>query len=153
MEPRVLITYHDNNTYEDFMRSSQTSLGHFKRVNAEAGTIVVLMNLFSKTIFAICMLANWEGTTSPCRLRHFLDADLYGDNYKKYNKYEICVGSIRILKKPMSFDEIKMLVGGSDSVKWTNMWKKSNNSYVAPFATEGDKETVKRFEILAKSLL
>lgn len=152
MESRVLITYHNNQTFDDFMASSRNSLGHYKRVNAKAGTILVLMNLSAKNIFAICTLGNWEGTTSPCRLRHFLDADLYGDEYTKYNKYEICVESIRLLKKPLSFDEIKVLVGGSDSVKWTNMWKKSNNSYVSPFAGE-DKETVKRFEILMKSLL
>lgn len=153
MDSRVLITYHNNRTFDDFMASSRTSLGHYQRVNAEAGTIIVLANLTTGTVFGICTLANWEGTLKPCRPHSSFDAQIYGEGYTAYNKYKLRIKNLRILKEPVSFAQIKVLVGGSDSVRQTNIWKGTQLNYARPFVTGDDKAPVERFNIWAKSLL
>lgn len=145
--------HHNNRTFNDFMESPRTSIGHLQRVNAEAGTIVVLVNLDTQTVFGICTLANWEGTLKPCRAHSSLDAELYGEGYTAYNKYKIRIKNLRILKEPLTFSQIKVLVGGDDSVRQTNIWKSTRINYARPFVTGDDKAPVERFNIWAKSLL
>jgi hypothetical protein len=70
-----------------------------------------------------------------------------------YNKYKLRIKNLRILKEPVSFAQIKVLVGGSDSVRQTNIWKGTQLNYARPFVTGDDKAPVERFNIWAKSLL
>jgi hypothetical protein len=155
MENEVKITYFDNTSFRDFIASPMNSLGYYNRISAASGTIIVLVNLDTQSIFGVCMLSNWEGTRTPCRQRHFLDADVYGEEYRRYNKYEICIENLRILKKPLTFEEVRLIVGGPVDSGLTNMWKKRNTNYAKPFVKNViDSEAIElRYKLWAKSLL
>ena len=154
MQPSVNIVYFNNLTLEEFLASPRSHMGHRQQLKASpSGTIVVMVNLDTRSVVGVCTLTNWEGTDSPCRAHHALDADVYHVDHKSYNKYEIRIENLRMLKTPLTFDEIKMLVGGNDLMKHTNMWKGHMCNYASPFVTGDDQTPIERYKMWAKSLL
>jgi len=149
----VVIDYFDDMSLAEFKKSTMTNLSHRVKVNADAGTIVVLVNLTTKAVVGVSMLDNWSENNSPCRLHSFLDEDTYDGDYKAYNKYDIRIKNLRWLMNPITFDEIRVLVGGSADYKGhTNMWKGFHSNFANVFTKSDDQTPVERYKIWAKSL-
>jgi hypothetical protein len=160
MEPSIIITHFNEVTFKEFMSSTRSTLGHRKRlVSFPAGTIVVMVLLADKKtgapggVVAVCTLANWEESKSPCRERHYLDPDVYGGSNMKYNKYEMKIENLRILKNLVTFEEIKMLVGGGPDHGMTNMWTNNQYTYIRAFVKGEDQTPLQRYRLWVKSLL
>ena len=154
MQPCIIVTHFNETTFKEYMLSPRTRLGHRQRVvSYPAGTIVVLVNNETACIIGVCALANWEDSSSPCREKHHLDADVYGGDNKKYDKYEIKIENLRILKNAVTFDEVKMLVGAGPHHGNTNLWKKSHLTYRGAFVHGEDQTPLERYKIWVKSLL
>lgn len=136
------------------MKSPRTALGHRQRTACTAGTVVVMVNLDTKHVVGACTLRNWEWSSSPCRLRHGLDPEVYGLEYAAYNTYEIGIDNLRILQRPVALDNIRILVGGAQEFKGqTNMWKGFHRNYAVPFVTGDDTSSIERYKIWAESLI
>jgi len=150
----VAVSYFTKKSREDFLGSLRTSLGKKDRLKLGAGTIIVLSSYDEKIVWGVCTLENWSGTDSPCREHHPLDEDVYSKEFAACNKYEICISNLRILKKPVTFDDVRILVGGAaDFNAPNNMWKGFQCQYANTFITGSDKSCVTRFNIWAQSLL
>jgi hypothetical protein len=150
----VVVSYFTKKSREEFLSSSRYKLGKKDRCNLSAGTIVVLSSFDEKIIWGVCVLANWEGTDSPCREHHLLDEDIYSRDFANYNKYDICIDNLRILKNPVSYDNIRILVGGTNGITSpNNMWKGFQCQFAPTFCSGEDKMSVVRFNIWAHSLL
>jgi hypothetical protein len=108
-------------------------------------------------VFAVCNAKNWSDTNSSCRPHHLLDTETYTGKYSKFSKYEICIENLRFLKNPVSFADIRTLVGGTDvEVSSTNMWKDFHNLcrvFVGRMDAREYETIVLRYCIWAKSLL
>lgn len=150
----VVVSYFNKKSREEFLSSSRYKLGKKNRCNLPAGTVVVLSSLDEKTVWGVCRLANWEGTDSPCREHHLLDEEVYSREFAAYNKYDIHIDNLHILKNPVSYDNIRILVGGtSGNTGPNNMWKGGNCQFAETFCGGEDKMPVLRFNIWAQSLL
>lgn len=136
------------------MASTKGKLGKKDRCNLESGTIIILSSLDERVVWGVCTLANWDTTKSPCREHHLLDQDIYSKEFAACNKYEINIDNLRILKNPISYDDIRILVGGPAGITGpNNMWKGFQCQYAPTFVTGEDKTCVARFNIWARSLL
>ena len=146
----VIVSYFKKETREQFLQSLQTKLGKRNRLKkSPAGTIVVLSSSDEKIVWGVCTLANWTNTEGPCRERHLLDEEVYSKDFAQYNKYDICISNLRILKNPVSYDDIRILVGGAaDSKCNNNMWKGCQIEYASTFISDPDKSCVTRFRPL-----
>ena len=150
----VVISYFSKKTREEFLISSKEKLGKKDRTNLTAGTTVILSSLDEKVVWGVCTLANWDGTGSPCREHHLLDQDTYSKEFAAYNKYDICISNLHILKNPISYDNIRVLVGAPEGKTGaSNMWKGSNTNFASIFFKGDDNSCVARFRIWARSLL
>jgi hypothetical protein len=151
----VAVSWFNNETADQFLKSSMSKLSLAKRSKKfPAGTTVILSNKEDKVVFGVATLANWEGTGSPCREHHLLDPDIYSREYAQYNKYELSISNLRILKNPVSYDDIRILVSAPLVFTGpTNMWKGSNASFASSFIAGDDQSCVTRFNIWARSLL
>lgn len=148
----VVITFFNKDSREQFLKGSRTYLGNIRKTpSCPAGTIVVLCDFTAKEAWGVCTLKNWDGATSPCREHHLLDEDVYSGSLTTYNKYEMRIDALRILNTPLSFDEIRVLVGGSDEKKAGNMWCGFHSNFLRPFG--GDPACSTRYALWAKSLI
>jgi len=135
------------------MNGDKTKLGSDQKTSVKAGTIVVLVDGDAKEVFGVCILKNLEGDKPYC-LHHPLDIDTYFGETAKYNTYDIGITDLRILKFPQSFENVRLLVGGSDKYRGsTNMWKRSNAKNAHPFITGDDQSTVVNYCRWAESLV
>jgi hypothetical protein len=152
----VAIAYFSNSSLAEFMASPKIHLGHRHKCNLNAGTIIVLINLDKREVIAACTLENWEGTDSPCRPHNFLDADLYMSDprARAYNKYDIKISDLRILKNPVTLETVRFLIGGAADYKGhTNLWKGHICNYAAPFLEGDDQAPLDKYIIWARSLV
>ena len=150
----VAIAYFNNSSWAEFMASPKIHLGHRMKVNLTAGTVMVLVNLDKRAVIASCILDNWEETGSPCRTHNFLDADTYSADFRAYNKYDIKISDLRILKNPVTLETVRFLIGGAADYKGhTNLWKGHICNYAAPFMEGDDQEPVTKYIIWARSLV
>lgn len=150
----VVVCYHTKESREEFLRGLMNKLGKKDKTNLPAGTTVVLSSLDEHVVWGVCTLTNWEGTNSPCREHHLLDEDTYSTKFAACNKYDICISNLRILKNPVTFDDIRILVGGEEGFnKSTNMWKGFHCQFAEAFIPGEDKSCVTRYNIWARSLL
>jgi len=150
----VAVSYFSKKSREEFMASTKGKLGKKDRCNLESGTIIILSSLDERVVWGVCTLANWDTTKSPCREHHLLDQDIYSKEFAACNKYEINIDNLRILKNPISYDDIRILVGGPAGITGpNNMWKGFQCQYAPTFVTGEDKTCVARFNIWARSLL
>jgi hypothetical protein len=148
----TVVTYFNTVTQAEWMKGNMEHLNNEFRTKYPAGTIVILANYETKLVFGICVLANWEGSESPCRKHHLLDQDTYTGENSKYNNIEINIADLRLLKKPMAFADICVLVGGDPlSKKTTNMWKGWQKNFSSVFGAE--EAVLKRYRLWAQSLL
>lgn len=150
----VAVSYFSKKSREEFLASTKGKLGKKDRCNLDAGTIVILSSLDERVVWGVCTLANWDGTESPYREHHLLDQDIYSKEFAACNKYEINIDNLRILKNPISYDDIRILVGGPAGMTGpNNMWKGFQCQFAPTFVTGEDKGPVERFNIWARSLL
>ena len=150
----VAVSYFSKKSREEVLASARDKLGKKDRCNLDAGTIIILSSLDERVVWGVCTLANWDGTESPCREHHLLDQDIYSKEFAACNKYEININNLRILKNPISYDDIRILVGGPAGITGpNNMWKGFHCQYAPTFVTGEDKACVARFNIWAHSLL
>jgi len=148
----VVIAYFTTETLSEWLQGDKKHLNDRVRTFYKAGTIVVLANLSTKAVVGVCMLADWSEKESPCREHHLLDNDTYAGDNAKYNRYEICISNLRLLKNPLPFDDIRTLVGGDPkSKKCNNMWRGFQGNFVKAFGA--DDAVVHRYKMLAQSLL
>jgi hypothetical protein len=147
---RIVVSFFTQQSKNQFMNSSRAYLGSLRRTRCPAGTIVVLCDLTEKEAWGVCTLKDWNGTTSPCREHHLLDDDIYSGGLAKYNKYDICIDTLRVLKNPVKFEEIRTLVGGTEN-KAGNMWRGFHSSFLPPFG--GDALSIQRYSLWASSLV
>jgi hypothetical protein len=148
----VVISFFNKDSREQFLRGPRTHLGSRLRTpSCKAGTIVILCDLTAQEAWGACTLKNWEGSTSPCREHHLLDEDVYSGALSKYNKYENCIDTLRILRNPIPFEDIRVLVGGADDKKTGNMWRGFHSSFMPPIG--GDSLSIKRYILWANSLI
>ena len=147
----VVNAYFTTETLDQWLRGDKTHLNNYVRTKYRAGTIVVLVNLTTKSVIGVCILANWDNTNSPCREHHLLDNDTYEGKNAKYNRYEICISDLRLLKAPVSFEKVRILVDGdANSKQRNNMWHGFQGNFVKPFGNNG---AVIRYKIWAHSLV
>lgn len=150
----VVVSYFNKKTRDEFLMSPRNALGKRNRCNFAAGTIIILSSLDEKVIWGVCSLKDWDGTNSPCREHHVLEQDIYSKEFAMYNKYDICISELRIFKNPVSYDDVRILVGGPEiTVGPNNMWKGNNAQFAQAFIAGDDKSCVTRFKIWAQSLL
>lgn len=152
----VAISYFCDSSFVEFMASSKNHLGHRQNLKLPAGTIIVLVNLDTRAVIGACTLDNWEGTSSPCRPHNFLDPDLYisDPRARAYNKYDIKISDLRILKNPVTLDTVRFLVGGDvTSKRCNNLWKGHICNYATPFLEGEDQTPVTKYIIWARSLV
>jgi hypothetical protein len=150
----VAVSYFNKKTREEFLASARYKLGKKDRCNLEAETVIVLSSLDERVVWGVCTLANWDGTDSPCREHHLLDQDIYSKEFAVCNKYEIHIKNLHVLKNPVSYDDIRILVGGpSGRTQANNMWQGFQCQFAPTFMTGEDKACVSRFNIWAQSLL
>ena len=125
MPYKVLTTYFNNDTWDQFTNSSRNMLGNHIRSNYPSGTPIALMNLESKKMMGIAKLVDAPSSSSPCIEHHLLDSDIYSGSSSKYNKFEIHISDLRIFNDPVDFEELRLMCGGDDSVKKTKttIWK------------------------------
>jgi len=150
----VAVSYFSKKSREEFLASATDKLGKKDRCSLAAGTIIILSSLDERIIWGVCTLANWDETKSPCREHHLLDEDMYSKEFAACNKYDIRIDNLRILKNPISYDDIRILVGGpAGPTQANNMWKGFQCQFALTFVTGEDKACVARFNIWAHSLL
>jgi len=148
----VVIAYFTAQTLSEWLQGGKKHLNNRVRTSYKAGTIVVLVNLSINAVIGVCVLADWSEKESPCREHHLLDNDTYVGDNAKYNRYEICISNLRLLKNPLPFDDIRTLVGGNPTAKkCNNMWSGFHNNFVKAFGA--DDAVIHRYKIWAQSLL
>ena len=148
----VVIAYFTTQTLSEWLQGDKRFLNDRVRTFYKAGTTVVLANLTTKAVIGVCMLADWSETESACREHHLLDTDTYVGENAKYNRYEICISDLRLLKNPVSFHDVRTLVGGDpNSKKCNNMWRGFQGNFVKAFGA--DEAVIQRYKIWAQSLL
>ena len=136
-----------------FLSSSKRHLGHDEETKFKAGTIIIMVNKDTREIIGVAIAQNWADSNSPCRLHSPLDADVYSGEYTKYNEHEICISNLRILQNPITYSEVRTLVGGVKNDP-TNMWKSPQRNYRTPYTSKkGDQTPVMKYKDLVKSLL
>lgn len=150
----VVISYFNKATRYSFENSDLKKMGSDNKINRAPGTIFVLSDYETKEVFGICTIKKWEYHDSPCRLFCPLDDGTYNGQNSKYNKYEICIDKIHLLRNPISYDKIKILLGVANGDKHTNnMWKGNLCCNAETFYKGADNEYITRFNIWATSLL
>jgi hypothetical protein len=151
---KVVVCIFDNNSLAQFKNGLMSYLG--SKVNRKSLSVddkIVCVNITDGTVFAVCEADNWAETNTVCRIHHLLDSDVYDGNYSAYNKYEIRIKNLRMLMTPVTFDEVRVVVGGSSDYKGrTNIWKKPNIDLVDAFVKTEDQTAVERYKIWVKSL-
>jgi hypothetical protein len=155
MESPVVISFFNKQSRAEFLAGPKSNLGSRTRIpSCPAGTVVVLSDLEAQEVWAVCVLKNWDHSDSPCREHHLLDADTFSADLAKYNKYEICIQYLRVLKHPLSFEEIRVLVGGpTDRRGAGNMWRGFHGNFQKPFQSAADSSCVQRYALWVKSLV
>ena len=148
----VVVAFFNSETEVEWRKGGMTQLNNHVRTKCPAGTIVVLANYETKYVIGVCLMANWGDSDSPCREHHLLDQDTYSGGNAKYNKWEICITGLRLLKNPMKFADIRTLVGGdSQAKKCNNMWAGFLSNFNAVFGAE--EAIINRYKLWAQSLL
>jgi hypothetical protein len=132
--PNFLISYFNTVTLGEFLLKPN-KLHHSKRVKAcRVGTLVVLINTDLPAIVGVAELGG------PMEEHHLLDEDTYSGDNAKYNKYEVAIKQLHILRNPLHLSDVKMLCGIPQSyTKKDNMTKVQVISWVKPFIKSCEK--------------
>jgi hypothetical protein len=154
--PNFLISYFNTVTWAEFNLNPH-KLHHSKRIRAcREGTIVVLIN---KDLPAIVGVAELGGAMQE---HHLLDEDTYSGDNAKYNKYEVAIKHLHILRNPLHLSDVKMLCGIPPTYTMKdNLTKVQVISWVQPFIKPCEKTlheneipfVMHRYTTLIRSLL
>jgi len=154
MDAPVSISYFDVNTRKQFMTSQRMFLGSKNKTKVQAGSLVVLVDLTAKEIFGIVRVRNAPDASTPCVEHAFLDVDTYSAEYCKYNRYEVHIYDVKILKSPVTLDQVCFLVGGDSSLKVAgNMWRGFHCNFAAPFQMGCDPSVVRRYTMWINTMM
>jgi len=151
----VITTYFNNTTLAERKSNGLTFFCSHKRTNYPAGTLVAVYNLETRTLVGVARLRNWDETGTPCTLHHLLDIDTHTGPHSNKNKYEIGIEKLRWLESPISYEEIRKLVGGEKvpDATQTNIWKGFHTSFCRAFLMNDDASILERYTLFIKSLL
>ena len=154
MDSPVFISYFNQQTRSEFLSSPMAFLGSRTRSKMPVGSIVVLYDLTEHVLFGVVRVRNAPDKTTPCIEHAWLDADTYSMKYQQYNRWEIHIHEVKILKSPLGYDRIALLVGGDMSLKGHgNMWKKNRLNFARPFQMGSDPSVVRRYNLLINTLM
>ena len=147
----IVVNQFDTVSRQQFLDGNMLYFGSDVKSNISCDTIVVCVDKTSKEVFAVARVENCSDTNSPCRLHHLLDPELYTGTYAKYSKYEIKIKKLNILPTPVSYENIRTLVGGEISSKPNNVWKNTNTKFAKVFGV--DPLVKQRHRIWVESLI
>jgi len=154
MDSPVYITYFDASTHSQFLSSPMSFLGSRTRSKVPVGAIIALYDLNTCEVFGVVRVRNSPDKPTPCIEHAWLDADTYSGEYQRYNRWEIHIHEVKILKAPMSFERICLLVDGDASMKGNgNMWKKNFLNFARPFQVGADPSVIRRYALLMNALM
>jgi len=154
MTSPVFISYFDHKTRSQFLSNGMRYLGSRTHSKMPAGSIVALYDLSEHVLFGLVRVRNAPDKTSPCVEHAWLDADTYSAEYQRYNRYEIHIHDVKILKLPLGYERIAFLVGGDMSIKGAgNMWRGFHCNFAAPFQKGTDQAVIQRYVSLINALL
>jgi len=151
MDP-VYITYFDAKTRSQFINSAKYFLGSRCRSNVPVRSIIMLSDLETREYFGMARVRNAPDTNTPCVEHSFMDADTYSTEYQKYNRYEIHVDNVCIFGTPITYDQVKTLVGAGDIKGAGNMWKGFHCNFAAPFQAGCDISIIERYRLYVNTL-
>lgn len=137
----VLVTYYNNQTWEEFKNSDKQYLGHFNKVHKfKKDDIVLLLNNESKHVEGIAVLGEYEDG-KVYREHHALDVDVHAGEHSKYNKYEIKIENLKFIH--ISFEDLATLCGkDEDDKSITNIWKAGRFNYSNVFYKGEDEDLI-----------
>jgi hypothetical protein len=154
MDSPVYISYFDSMTRSQFLSSPMAFLGSRTHSKIPVGAIVALYDLTAREVFGLVRVRNSPDKPTPCIEHAWLDADTYSAEYQRYNRWEIHIHEVKILKAPLSFDRICLMVGGDASAKGNgNMWKKNFLNFARPFQVGADPSVIRRYVLLINTLM
>jgi hypothetical protein len=151
MDSPVLVAYFDDISAGQFKNSDRTALGHSKRINKGAGTITVLANKDTRSIFGLTRLKNAPFHDTPCIENLHLDAEIYTGKYAKYNKWRIYVEDVKFFANPITYDWIRNHLGVPSAGGKGNMWENNMLNYCPPFHKDVDITIVNKYVGLVNS--
>ena len=154
MDSPVFITYFDTATRSQFLSSPMQFLGSRTQSKMPVGSIVVLVDLTAGEVFGVVRVRNAPDKLTPCIEHAWLDMDTYSVEYQRYNRYEIHIHEVRILKTPMGFAHICFLVSGDMTNRGNgNMWKRNYINFARPFHVGVNPEVIKRYELVMNMMM
>jgi hypothetical protein len=154
MDSPVFITYFDTATRSQFLSSGMQFLGSRHQSKMPPGSIVALIDLSASEVFGLVRVRNAPDKLTPCIEHAWLDMDTYSIEYQRYNRWEIHIHEVHILKTPMSFAHICFLVGGDITSKGNgNMWKKNYINFARPFHVGVDPAVIQRYVLCMNMLM
>jgi hypothetical protein len=154
MDSPVFISYFNQQTRSEFLAHGMQYLGSRTRSKMPVGSIVALYDLTEHVLFGVVRVRNAPDKTTPCIEHAWLDVDTYSMQYQQYNRWEIHIHEVKILKSPLGYDRIALLVGGDTSLKGHgNMWKKNRLNFARPFQMGSDPSVVRRYNLLINTLM
>jgi len=154
MDSPVFISYFNQQTRSEFLSSPMAFLGSRTRSKMPVGSIVALYDLTEHVLFGVVRVRNAPDKTTPCIEHAWLDVDTYSVQYQQYNRWEIHIHEVKILKSPLGYERIALLVGGDTSLKGHgNMWKKNRLNFARPFQMGSDPSVVRRYNLLINTLM
>jgi len=104
---KIVLGVFKNDTLKQYLsREDKSFLSSDKRVELSSGTLVYMMNIETRELIGVAEISSWEDG-SLCRERHLLDVDPYTGIGAKYNRYEIAVKKVVILRKAMKCEELR----------------------------------------------
>jgi hypothetical protein len=154
MASPVFISYFDKQTRSEFLSNGMRYLGSRTHSKVPVGSIVALYDLSEHVLFGLVRVCNAPDKTTPCVEHAWLDVDTYSIKYQRYNRYEIHIHDVKILKSPLTYERIALLVGGDMAIKGHgNMWKRNRFNFARPFQQGADPSVIQRYTLLINTLL
>ena len=134
----------------EFLTGDKKYLGHYQRVNKDAGTLVLLQCLETEQIFGIVKLGIFPETGKVYREHHPLDTDTYSGTMSKYNKYDICISEFKEVN--ISFESLARLIG-IDNKKRNNIAKRHNLNFAkaTTFNQPNEAEVMEKLKIFVSA--
>jgi hypothetical protein len=140
---KIVLGVFKNDTLKQYLsREDKSFLSSDKRVELSSGTLVYMMNIEKRELIGVAEISSWEDG-SLCRERHLLDVDPYTGRGAKYNRYEISVKKVVILRKAMKCEELASLLD-IDSKKPNNIVKGFHGFTSAFYNPKEDPENHRR---------
>ena len=152
-EPKIGVTFFNEKTREEFMKSPKLYLGHKNKVHIfNEGDRILLCDQDSHEIFGIVILGKYEDG-KIYRKHDDPDIKIYSGSADKYNKYDIKIQ--KFISVCLPFQQIATVCGKDISDKTcTNIWKNTHLNFSKVFYKgEDEKLVISKLQILIGMIL